>query len=57
MILQRKSEILEEPSDKKDALFQAAAIEEDVLNKPEAAIAVYENPMPAPSARLTTGCG
>ncbi len=41
IILQRKSEILEEPSDKKDALFQAASIEEDVLNRPEAAIAVY----------------
>ena len=41
IILQRKSEIIEEPSEKKDALFQAAAIEEDVLNRPEAAIAVY----------------
>jgi tetratricopeptide (TPR) repeat protein len=41
IILQRKSEILEEPLDKKDALFQAAAIEEDVLNRSEAAIAVY----------------
>lgn len=41
IILQRKSEILEDPSEKKDALFQAAAIEEDVLNRPEAAIAVY----------------
>jgi tetratricopeptide (TPR) repeat protein len=41
IILQRKSEMLEEPQDKKDALFQAAAIEEDVLNRPEAAIAVY----------------
>ncbi len=41
IILQRKSEILEEPPEKKDALFQAAAIEEDVLNRPEAAIAVY----------------
>jgi tetratricopeptide (TPR) repeat protein len=39
--LQRKSEIIEEPLEKKDALFQAAAIEEDVLNRPEAAIAVY----------------
>ena len=33
IILQRKSEILEEPSDKKDALFQAALIEEDVLTR------------------------
>ena len=41
LILQRKSEVLEEPFEKKDALFQAAAIEEDVLARPEAAIAVY----------------
>ncbi len=41
LILQRKAEILEEPFDKKEALFQAAAIEEDVLERPEAAIAVY----------------
>jgi tetratricopeptide (TPR) repeat protein len=41
IILQRKSEILEEPLEKKDALFQAAAIEEDVLNRSESAIAVY----------------
>ena len=41
IVLQRKSEILEEPAEKKDALFQAAALEEDVLNRPEAAILVY----------------
>jgi tetratricopeptide (TPR) repeat protein len=41
IILQRKAEILEDPLDKKDALFQAASIEEDVLGRPEAAIAVY----------------
>ncbi len=41
-ILQSKAEILDEPKDKKEALFQAAAIEEDVLDKPEAAIAVYQ---------------
>jgi golgin subfamily B member 1 len=41
LILQRKAEIVDEPSDKKDALFQAAAIEEDVLELPDAAIAVY----------------
>jgi tetratricopeptide (TPR) repeat protein len=41
IILQRKSEILEEPAEKKDALFQAALIEEDVLSRSEAAIAVY----------------
>ncbi len=41
-ILQRKAEILTEPQDQKDALYQAAAIEEDVLEKPEDAIAVYK---------------
>jgi len=40
-ILQRKSEIVETIEAKKDALFQAAAIEEDILEQPEAAIAVY----------------
>ena len=42
LILQRKAEILSDPSDKKNALFQAAAIEEDLLERPEAAIAVYK---------------
>ncbi|MGH7269342.1 MAG: tetratricopeptide repeat protein, partial [Polyangiaceae bacterium] len=41
LILQRKSEILDEPADKKGALFRAAAIEEDILDRPEAAIAIY----------------
>ncbi|HSY23159.1 MAG TPA: tetratricopeptide repeat protein, partial [Polyangiaceae bacterium] len=41
IILQRKSEILEDPAEKKNALYQAASIEEDVLNRSEAAIAVY----------------
>ena len=41
LILQRKASILDEPQEKKDALFQSAAIEEDVLERPEAAIAVY----------------
>ncbi len=40
-ILQQKSEILEDAAAKKDALFQAAGIEEDVLGKAEGAIAVY----------------
>ncbi len=40
-ILQRKSEIVESTEAKKEALFQAAAIEEDVLEQAEAAIAVY----------------
>jgi tetratricopeptide (TPR) repeat protein len=39
--LQRKADIVDEPQDKKDALFQAAAIEEDVLEQPEEAILVY----------------
>jgi golgin subfamily B member 1 len=41
LILQRKAEIVEEPADKKEALFQAASIEEEVLDRQEAAIAVY----------------
>ncbi|MDP9033167.1 MAG: tetratricopeptide repeat protein [Myxococcota bacterium] len=40
-ILQRKAEILEDSADKKGALFQAAAIEEDLLGRPEVAIAAY----------------
>ncbi|MDP9000178.1 MAG: tetratricopeptide repeat protein, partial [Myxococcota bacterium] len=43
IILQRKSQILIDPMEKKDALFQAASIEEDVLNRPEAAIVAYTN--------------
>lgn len=42
LILQRKAFMLDEPSAQKEALFQAAAIEEDVLELPEAAIAVYK---------------
>ncbi|MCL2776956.1 MAG: hypothetical protein FWD73_03055 [Polyangiaceae bacterium] len=41
-ILQRKADILDDSVGKKNALFQAAAIEEDVLEQPEAAIAVYK---------------
>lgn len=41
-ILQRKATIVDEPVDQKDALFQAAAIEEDVLEKHEEAIFVYK---------------
>jgi len=40
-ILQTKAGILEDLNEKKEALFQAASIEEDVLEQPEAAIAVY----------------
>jgi len=40
-ILQRKSEIVETIEGKKEALFQAAAIEEDVLEQAETAIGVY----------------
>ena len=41
LILQRKSEIIEDTAEKKNALYQAASIEEDVLNRPEPAISVY----------------
>ncbi len=41
VILQRKADIIEDLPEKKQALFQAAAIEEDVLERAEAAIAVY----------------
>ena len=41
-ILQRKAEILDDPQDQKEALFQAASIEEDVLEKPHDAIEVYK---------------
>ncbi|MGH7285439.1 MAG: tetratricopeptide repeat protein, partial [Polyangiaceae bacterium] len=40
-ILQRKADIVDELPEKKEALFQAAAIEEDILERAEAAIAVY----------------
>lgn len=41
-ILQRKVDILDELPAKKDALFQAANIEEEVLGQAEGAIAVYK---------------
>ncbi len=41
LVLQRKAEILDEPQSKKEALFQAAAIEDEMLERPEAAIGVY----------------
>lgn len=41
VVLAQKSEILESLGDKKHALFQAASIEEDVLERPESAIAMY----------------
>jgi len=41
VILQRKAEILDHPEDKKGALYQAAQIEEDLLEHHEAAINVY----------------
>src|SRR5207248_1430220 len=39
-ILQRKAEILDEPAHNKAALIQTAAVDEDVLEKPESAIPV-----------------
>jgi len=40
-VLQTKAEIVDDPMEKKTALFQAAAIEEEMLNRPEEAIKVY----------------
>jgi tetratricopeptide (TPR) repeat protein len=42
VILQRKAEILEAIDDKKAALFSAASIEEDVLQRVDPAIEVYQ---------------
>ncbi len=41
LILQRKADILEDVVDQKGALYQAAAIEEDALQRRESAIGVY----------------
>ncbi|MFO0667853.1 MAG: hypothetical protein U0174_28125 [Polyangiaceae bacterium] len=41
-VLQKKSDVLEELPARKEALFQAASIEEDVLERQEHAIAVYK---------------
>ena len=40
-VLQQKAEILDDPIDQKEALFQAATIEEEMLQRPEEAIKVY----------------
>jgi tetratricopeptide (TPR) repeat protein len=40
-ILQQKADILDDVNEKKSALFQAASIEEDVLERHDQAIAVY----------------
>jgi golgin subfamily B member 1 len=40
-ILQQKADILDDTNEKKSALFQAASIEEDVLERHDQAIAVY----------------
>jgi tetratricopeptide (TPR) repeat protein len=40
-VLQTKAEIVDDPVEKKAALFQAAAIEEEMLERPEEAIKVY----------------
>lgn len=40
-ILQQKADILDDVNEKKNALFQAASIEEDVLERHEQSIAVY----------------
>jgi tetratricopeptide (TPR) repeat protein len=41
LILQRRAEILDDVDARKDALFQAAMLEEEILNRPEQAIQVY----------------
>jgi tetratricopeptide (TPR) repeat protein len=41
-ILQRKAKVLDDVGLQKAALFEAARLEEEVLRRPEAAIAVYE---------------
>jgi tetratricopeptide (TPR) repeat protein len=41
LILQRRAEILEDVDAKKDALFQAAMLEEEVLERPDHAIGAY----------------
>jgi tetratricopeptide (TPR) repeat protein len=41
VILQRKAEILDVMEEQKDALYQSAALEEEVLERRESAIAVY----------------
>jgi tetratricopeptide (TPR) repeat protein len=40
-VLQQKSDLLDDLGDRKAALFQAASIEEDVLDRAEEAVAVY----------------
>ncbi|HMI87746.1 MAG TPA: tetratricopeptide repeat protein [Polyangiaceae bacterium] len=40
-VLQRKSEMLDTPEEKKEALYQAALIEEEVLERREDAVKVY----------------
>src|SRR5690606_31575545 len=40
VILQRKADILDNPAEQKEALYQAAQIEEDLLARKETAIAV-----------------
>jgi tetratricopeptide (TPR) repeat protein len=41
LILQRKAEILETAEEQKSALYQAATLEEEILERPESAIGVY----------------
>ena len=42
LVLQRKAEILTELEEQKAALYQAATLEEEVLERPENAISVYQ---------------
>lgn len=41
LVLQRKAEILDDVDAQKSALYQAATLEREILNRPEKAIAVY----------------
>lgn len=41
-VLQRKAVMLEDVAEQKEALYEAASLEEDVLERPDNAIAVYE---------------
>jgi tetratricopeptide (TPR) repeat protein len=54
LVLQKKAEIVDPLEDKKNALFQAASIEEDVLGKKESAIGVYTKILEADPEDLTS---
>ncbi|MDW8251719.1 MAG: tetratricopeptide repeat protein, partial [Myxococcales bacterium] len=53
-VLQKKADIVDSMEDKKNALFRAASIEEDVLNKRESAIGVYQKILEVDPEDLTS---